>query len=71
MREGGGPPTACWEREPEPEPGAELEGSTEGYSALFSPLSPSVTCHTFVIDGERKSAEESKGEEVKKKRSWT
>lgn len=64
-RGGGGqaPPAACWERELEP--GAELEGSTEGHNTLFSPLNPSVTCHTFVIDGERKTVERRKGEEVK------
>lgn len=49
------PPTACWEGEP--------EGSVEGHSALFSPLNPSVTCHTFVMDGERKAVEKRKGEE--------
>lgn len=42
------PPTACWERELEP--GTELEGSTEGHNTLFSPLNPSVTCHTLVMD---------------------
>lgn len=58
------PPTACWERELKP--GAELEGSTEGHNTLFSPLNPSVTCHTLVMDGERKSVEERKGEEVRR-----
>lgn len=53
------PPTACWERELEP--GAELEGSTEGHNTLFSLLNPSVTCHTLVMDGERKTGEEKKG----------
>lgn len=62
-----GPPTACWERELEP--GAELEGSTEGHNTLFSPLNPSVTCHTLVMDGERKTVEKRKGEEVGKKRT--
>lgn len=61
------PPTACWERELEP--GAELEGSTEGHNTLFSPLNPSVTCHTLVMDGERKTVEKRKGEEVEKKSS--
>lgn len=61
------PPTACWERELEP--GAELEGSTEGHNTLFSPLHPSVTCHTLVMDGERKTVEKREGEEVKKKNS--
>lgn len=61
------PPTACWERELEP--GAELEGSTEGHNTLFSPLNPSVTCHTLVMDGERKTVEKRKAEEVEKKSS--
>lgn len=61
------PPTACWERELKP--GAELEGSTEGHNTLFSPLNPSVTCHTLVMDGERKTVEKRKGEEVEKKSS--
>lgn len=61
------PPTACWERELEP--GTELEGSTEGHNTLFSPLNPSVTCHTLVMDGERKTVEKRKAEEVEKKSS--
>lgn len=59
------PPAACWERELEP--GTELEGITEGHNTLFSALNPSVTCHTFVMDGERKSVKGRKGEDVKKK----
>lgn len=59
QRGGGRPPTACRERELEP--GTELEGSTKGHNTLFSPLNPSVTCHTFVMDGERKPVEEKKG----------
>ncbi len=58
------PPTACWEKECEL--GAELEGSTEGHNTLFSPLNPSVTCHTLVMDGERKTVEKRKDKEVKK-----
>lgn len=53
------PPTACWEKELEP--GAELEGSTEGHNTLFSPLNPSGSCHTLVMDGERKTAKKRKG----------
>lgn len=45
-----GPPTACWEQEWEP--GAELQGGAEGHNTLFSPLNPSGTCHTFVMDWE-------------------
>lgn len=57
---GGGPPptllpTAFWERELGP--GAELEG----HSTLFSPLNPSVTCHMFVMNVERETAEAGKG----------
>lgn len=61
------PPTACWEKELEP--GAELEGGTEGHNTLFSPLNPSETCHTLVMDGERKTVKKRKGEEVNKKRA--
>lgn len=61
------PPTACWEKELEP--GAELEGGTEGHNTLFSPLNPSGTCHTLVMDGERKTVKKRKGVEVKKKNS--
>lgn len=61
-----GPPTVYWDGELEP--GGALEGSEEGHSALFSPLNPSVTCHTVVIDGERKTAEKREGEEVEKKK---
>lgn len=60
-----GPPTACWEKELKP--GAELEGGTEGHNTLFSPLNPSGTCHTLVMDGERKTLKKRKGEEVEKK----
>lgn len=60
-----GPPKACWERELEP--GAELEGSTEGHNTLFSLLNPSVTCHTLVMDGKRKTVEK-REEEVKRKK---
>lgn len=56
------PPTVYWDGELEP--GAALEGRVEGHSALFSPLNPSVTCHTVVIDGERKTVEEREGEGV-------
>lgn len=59
------PPTVYWDGELEL--GAALEGSAEGHSALFSPLNPSVTCHTVVIDGERKTVEKREGEEVEKK----
>lgn len=59
------PPTVYWDGELEP--GAVLEGRAEGHSALFSPLNPSVTCHTVVIDGERKTVEKKEGEEVGKK----
>lgn len=59
QRGDGRPPTACRERELEA--GAELEGSTKGHNTLFSPLNPSVTCHTFVMDGERKTVEKKKG----------
>lgn len=62
-----GPPTVHWDGELEP--GAALEGRAEGHSALFSPLNPSVTCHTVVIDGERKTVEKREGEEVGKKRT--
>lgn len=48
-------PTAFWERELGP--GAELEG----HSTLFSPLNPSVTCHMFVMNVERETAEAGKG----------
>lgn len=68
QRDAGQPPppiTACWERELEP--GTELEGITEGHNTLFSPLNPSVTCHTFVMDGERKSVKGRKREEVEKR----
>ncbi|KAI4832872.1 hypothetical protein KUCAC02_015816, partial [Chaenocephalus aceratus] len=61
------PPTACWEKELEP--GAELEGRTEGHNTLFSPLNPSGTCHTLVMDDEKKTAKEGKGEEVTEKRA--
>lgn len=58
---GGGqaPPTACWEKELKP--GAELEGGTEGHNTLFSPLNPSGTCHTLVMDGERKTLKKERG----------
>lgn len=49
------------------EPGAVLEGRAEGHGALFSPLNPSVTCHTVVIDGERTTVEKREGEEEGKK----
>ena len=62
-----GPPTACWEKELKP--GAELEGGAEGHNTLFSPLSPSETCHTHVMDGERRTVKKRKGEEVRKKNS--
>lgn len=62
-----GPPTVYWDGELEP--GAALEGRAEGHSALFSPLNLSVTCHTVVIDGERKAVEKREGEEVGKKRT--
>lgn len=52
-------PSACWEWELEA--GAELEGSTEGHNTLFSPLNPSVTCHMFVMNVERKTVERRKG----------
>lgn len=53
------PPTACWEKELKP--GAELEGGTEGHNTLFSPLNPSGTCHTLVMDGERKTLKKERG----------
>lgn len=62
MNVGGGVayrPTACWEKELEP--GAELEGGTEGHNTLFSPLKPSGSCHPLVMDDERKSPEKEKG----------
>lgn len=34
---------------------------------MFFPLNPSVTCHTFVMDGERKSVKGRKGEEAEKR----
>lgn len=52
-------PSACWEWELEA--GAELEGSTEGHNTLFSPLNPSVTCHMFLMNVERKTVERRKG----------
>lgn len=61
------PPTVYWDGELEP--GSVLEGRAEGHGALFSPLNPSVTCHTVVIDGERKTVEKREGEEVEEKRT--
>lgn len=72
-REGGGRAAGWWPGPPRPtgtgelEPGAALEGRAEGHSALFSPLNPSVTCHTVVIDGERKAVEERGGQWRKEK----
>lgn len=58
-------PTAFWEREPGP--GAELEG----HNTLFSPLNPSVTCHMFVMNVERESAEAGRGGGAVKGRFWS
>lgn len=46
-------------------PGAELEGGTEGHNTLFSPLNPSGTCHTLVMDGERKTLKKERGRTVR------
>lgn len=51
------------------QPGAELEGGTEGHNTLFSPLNPSGTCHTLVMDGERKTLKKERGRKWKKKNS--
>lgn len=59
------PPTACWEKELEP--GTELQGGTEGQNTLFSPLNPSGTCHTLVMDVERKTVKKRKGRKSRKK----
>lgn len=59
------PPTACWEKELES--GTELEGGTEGQNTLFSPLNPSGTCHTLVMDVKRKTVKKRKGRKWKKR----